>query len=179
MPEKYRIIAADKTAGKIMYYVSRETDAGRITWTEAAVKATTFASRSGAENVLRILEEMNRAARVYSVSMTVEVVESHGAAPEKKAREAPPPAPKENEPPDSGKGEPRAVFRFGKLPPLRLYINKKDGGFEYFFEDENGKIRASGTGAAEGRDVATMFCVYARDLMCGRIEEAEKRHDPV
>lgn len=179
MADKYRIITTDEETDRRQYYVSKETGIGRIIWTEEEIKATTFASRSGAENVLRILEDMCRENHVYHVLIEVEKVESRKGN-EKAALEPPeekPPGPvKEREPSAEGQGAPRSTFSFGKLPPLRLFIRKNEAGEQvYSFADEIGNIRAFGTGSAAGKDVAKAFCVYAYQLMVKKISEAEER----
>lgn len=179
MADKYRIITTDGETDRRQYYVSRETGIGRIIWTEEEIKATTFASRSGAENVLRILEDMCRTAHVYHVLMEVEKVEDRkgtGKAALEPTKEKPPDPVKECAPSAEGQGAPRSTFSFGKLPPLRLFIRKNEAGEQvYSFADELGNIRASGTGTEEGKDVAKAFCVYAYQLMVKKISEAEAK----
>lgn len=175
MADKYRIITTDGETDRRQYYVSKETGTGRIIWTEEEIKATTFATRSGAENVLRILEDMYRAEHVYHVMMEVEKVENRkvtGKAALEPTVEKPPDPEKECAP----QGSPRSTFSFGKIPPLHLFIRKNEAGEQvYSFADELGNIRASGTGTEEGKDVAKAFCVYAYQLMAKKISEAEAR----
>lgn len=178
MADRYRIITTDGETDRRQYYVSRETGIGRIIWTEEEIKATTFASRSGAENVLRILEDMCRANHVYHVLIEVEKVENQkgtGKAALESTKKPPDPV-KECAPPPEGRGSPRSTFSFGKLPPIRLYIQKNEAGQQvYSFMDENGNVRSTGTGSAAGKDVAKAFCVYAYQLMVKKISEAEAK----
>lgn len=105
MADKYRIVTTDAEADRRQYYVSRETGTGRITWTEEEIYATTFASRSGAENVMRILEDMCRAEHVYHVLMEVEKVEGRkgtGKAALEPTKEKSPDPVKECAPPLEG-----------------------------------------------------------------------------
>lgn len=179
MADKYRIITTDGETDRRRYYVSRETGTGRITWTEEEIYATTFASRSGAENVLRILEDMCRAAHAYHVLIEVEKVESRkgsGKAAPEPTEEKPAELAKECVPSAEEWGSPRSTFSFGKLPPIHLFIRKTEAGEqEYRFTDENGTVRSTGTGAEAGKDVAKAFCVYAYKLMAKKISEAEAK----
>lgn len=173
MPKKYLISMTDDTMMDKAYYAARDPALGRIEWTDDIEKATSFSTRQGAENVLRTLEDMCRAARAYSVAMKVEEIEpKYKPEPEKAALETP----QKKTPSIENWGSPRSVFSFGKLPPLRLFIRKNEAGEQvYSFVDELGNIRAVGTGETEGKDVAKAFCVYAYQLMVKKISEAEAK----
>lgn len=184
MPKKYLISMTDDTMTDKLYYAARDTALGKITWTDDTKKATFFTSQAGAENVLRILEDMCRTARAFNVSMEVEAIEPKYTPPAEKADEIPekaalekPPDPvKEFVPSTEGQGSPRSTFSFGKVDPLRLFIRKNEAGQQvYSFMDEVGQVRAVGVGTAEGKDVVKAYCVYACNLMLKKINEAEEK----
>lgn len=164
MPEKYRIVTTDSRTDRRQYYVARDALAGEIKWTEEPICATTFASKGGAENVLRQLEDQCRAMHIYSILMEIERVGTGKPSAEGT------PAPKKESPP------PRSEFTFVKAPPIRFFIEKTERGeFRYSFADENGNVRAEGTGYVEAGAVIDAYCGYVRSLMRCKIAEAEER----
>lgn len=169
---KWYIKINDPDDAENVYYVSRDSETFKgIHRASDPIGATTFATKKGAENVIRRLEDICRTDKLYDVTFSV------GQFTENRTDE--PPQSDEKKPSEEkhgkwyveGWGEPRGQFRIGKIV-YNLYMTKDDKGATVYGYAENTLFEAVD---ADGAAVVTAMCKAAMEKAVGLIREHERR----